>query len=380
MVTLVLLLGTCNLVFGEIVPAGGGLGWDGLTYAEMVRRLGFMITDGQLSRYYSQRLLPSLIVKTMLAVCGAQLSDQNIIRGFQLINLLALVLGTIIWKRMADLLSLGSSGVWIGFASLFLNYFATKHLSYAPVTTDGVALLVSLLLLWLFLERRPLALAAATIAGSFVWQLTGLYGAILLLSLHLKLPGAESVQLPTAASDWKRNDGQMRAFRLFAAAAALTISILVLSQLPGAIKNGSLVRELAIFVTGAPSLLVVVLALWILIGPILLSRSLLAVLTAAPLRFFLLAGTALLLPQIAFTALSNPEVPNPSGVLYVLNWIVFPLAGKGKFLMAFLAATLLWGPAVLLIMLCWTDVSTELRKIGLGPVGIVAATVPLAGC
>lgn len=39
-------------------------------------------------------------------------------------------------------------------------------------------------------------------------------------------------------------------------------------------------------------------------------------------------------------------------------------------------ATLLWGPAVLLLLLR-KDVSAELRKIGLGPVGIVAITLPL---
>lgn len=377
MVAIVLVLGVCNLLFGEIVPAGGGFGWDGVTYADMVRRLGSMITDGQLSRYYSQRVLPSLIVRTMLTVSGADLSDQNIIRGFELLNLLALVLGAIVWKRTADLLSIGPRGLWIGFGSLFLNYFATKHLRYAPVTTDGVALLVNLLQLWLFLERRPLPLLVVTIAGSFVWQLTGLYGAILLISLNLKLPDTEDVQFPATASDWKRNDHQMRAFWLYAGTALATIAIIALLQLPGAIKTGSLAHEVALSLTGAPSLAVVLLALWILIGPVFLSRSPLAVLADVPLHFYLLAGAALLIPQIAFTALSNPDVPNPSGVLHVLRWIVFPLTGSGKFLMAFLAATLLWGPAVLLVMLRWKDVSAELRKLGPGPVGIVAVTLPL---
>jgi hypothetical protein len=375
MVSIVVVLGVCNLMFGELVPAGGGLGWDGVTYADMVRRLGSMISSGELSRYYSQRILPSLIVRTMLKVSGADLSDQNIIRGFELLNLLALIVGTLIWKRMADLLSMRPGGLWIGFASLFLNYFATKHLRYAPVTTDGVALLVNLLLLWLFLEKRPLLLFAATIAGSFVWQLTGLYGAILLISLHLRSPGTEEVQLATDALD--RSDRQRRALRVFITIAVATISVIAISQLPAAIKTGSVAHELAIFLTGVPSLGIVVLALWVLIGPVLSSRSPLAILAEVPLQCFLLAGAALLIPQIAFTALSNPDVPNPSGVLSVLKWIIFPLTGRGKALMAFLAATLLWGPAVLLVMLRWKDVSAELRKIGVGPVGIVAVTLPL---
>ncbi|MBR0964707.1 hypothetical protein JQ554_13240 [Bradyrhizobium diazoefficiens] len=375
MVFIVVVLGICNLLFGELVPAGGGLGWDGVTYADMVRRLGSMISNGELSRYYSQRFLPSLIVRMMLEVAGADLSDQNIIRGFELLNLLALVLGTLIWKRMADLLSIRTSGQWIGFASLFLNYFATKHLRYAPVTTDGVALLVNLLLIWLYLEKWPLLLLAATIAGSFVWQLSGVYGAILLISLHLKPQETGDVQM--AAETLYGGNRETRAFWAFIAIAMATISIIALSQLAAALKTGSALHELAIFLTGLPSLVVVVFALWILIGPVLLRRSPFAMLADVPLHCFLLAGAALLIPQIAFTALSNPDVPNPSGVFYVLKLIVFPLTGRGKFLMAFLAATLLWGPAVLLVMLRWKDVSAELRKVGLGPVGVVAATLPL---
>jgi hypothetical protein len=144
MLAVVLILGLGNVLFGELVPAGEGFGWDGVTYAEMVRRLGAMIADGQLSRYYSQRILPSLIVRTGLAVSGADLSNRNIILGFELLNLTALAIGVVVWKRMSEVVSIGPEGQWIGFAGLFLNYFATKHLAYAPVTTDGLALLVSL--------------------------------------------------------------------------------------------------------------------------------------------------------------------------------------------------------------------------------------------
>ncbi len=378
MIAIVLALGLGNLLFGELVPAGEGFGWDGVTYADMVRRLGAMIADGQLSRYYSQRILPSLIVRTALTISGAELSNHNIILGFQLLNLLALVIGTVVWKRMTDLLSIGPSGQWIGFASLFLNYFATKHLAYAPVTTDGLALLVNLSMLWFFLEGWPVLLLVATIAGSFVWQLTGLYGAILLIFLNQNLSATENVQLPATISGWRQSDRRtMRIFGLFAAIAALAVSIIVLSDLLGAVARGFVVHEAAIFLTGAPSLAIVVLAIWILVGPIFLRRSQMALLANVPLRYFILAAAGILIPQLAFTALSNPDVPNPSGVLYVLKLIVFPLTGRGKFLMPFVAATLLWGPAVLVVMLRWQAVSSELRRLGLGPAGVVAATLPL---
>ncbi len=60
MTFLILALGVFNFYFGEVIPAGGGFGWDGITYEAMVRNLGGMISDGQLSNYYAQRILPSL--------------------------------------------------------------------------------------------------------------------------------------------------------------------------------------------------------------------------------------------------------------------------------------------------------------------------------
>ena len=51
MAAIVIALGVLNFFFGEIVPAGGGLGWDGVTYANLTRNLESIISEGQLSNY-----------------------------------------------------------------------------------------------------------------------------------------------------------------------------------------------------------------------------------------------------------------------------------------------------------------------------------------
>lgn len=46
MFCMVLVLGLLNFFYGELVPAGGGLGWDGVLYADMVRNIGSVINGG----------------------------------------------------------------------------------------------------------------------------------------------------------------------------------------------------------------------------------------------------------------------------------------------------------------------------------------------
>ena len=114
MIVLVLSLGLLNFFWGEKVPAGGGFGWDGVIYAKMVRNLDSMISGGQLSSYYTQRILPSFLVRSILLVSKVEMSNINIIRSFELYNLTLLVGACWIWKRVSDNFSLSLAGRWIG--------------------------------------------------------------------------------------------------------------------------------------------------------------------------------------------------------------------------------------------------------------------------
>ena len=102
MVFIVFLLGAFNFFFGEKVPAGGGFGWDGVNYANMVRNLDSMISSGSLSNYYAQRILPSGIVRSLLLLTGISMSNINIIKSFEIYNLALLIGACFVWKRAVN--------------------------------------------------------------------------------------------------------------------------------------------------------------------------------------------------------------------------------------------------------------------------------------
>ena len=142
MTAIVIVLGVLNFFFGEIMLAGGGFGWDGVTYAHMTRKLESMVSNGQLSNYYAQRILPSAVVRSLFPFLDVSFNDRNIIRGFECYNLMLLVAATWVWKRIADNFSISLGGCWIGFCGLFLSFMASKQTFYYPVLTDVTALFV----------------------------------------------------------------------------------------------------------------------------------------------------------------------------------------------------------------------------------------------
>ena len=189
MIVLVLSLGLLNFFWGEKVPAGGGFGWDGVIYAKMVRNLDSMISGGQLSSYFSQRILPSFLVRSILLVSKIEMSNINIIRSFELYNLTLLVGACWIWKRVSDNFSLSLAGRWIGFSGIFINFQCSKQSFFNPVLTDVTALFISMLLLLFYTEKKSVALFLTTVIGAFVWPVVSIIsGAFLLIFLKVDLP------------------------------------------------------------------------------------------------------------------------------------------------------------------------------------------------
>jgi len=376
MACLVLALGLFNLFFGEVVPAGGGLGWDGVTYANMVRNLGSMIGDGQLNHYYAQRILPSATVRGMLTVSRAPLTDANIIRAFDLYNLLLLFCGSIVWKHIADHFSLRVGGRWIGFSGIFVNFLISKQIMYCPVSTDVTALLVSLSLLFFYLKRRPLLLFLATVAGSFAWQITGLYGAMLIISMYMTLP-ADDVDQKALALEPKQATHPIQ--RLWLATLVLSVIgyLIVAYVWPATPQNPEQIGKLERFLAGAPSLLAVVIGLLMIIGSARTIRSVISDWKKIRPTLLILAAAALLIPAGIVKLISNPNLPDPNSFAQTLELVLLPLNGEGKFLMPLVTLTLFWGPTLLLLVICWKNVCVELRRLGPGVMAVVGMTLPL---
>lgn len=386
MLVIVLTLGVLNFFFGEIIQ--DGFSSDGVTYANMTRNLDSMISNGQLSNYYAHKVLPSAIVHYMLLFSGATFSDLNIIHGFELYNLFLLVVACWIWKRLANNFAISLGGRWIGFSGLFINFNVSKQAFFIPVLTDVTVLLVGLLLLLFYVEKRPIALFVTTVVGTFVWPLVGIYGVMLLLCLDYDIPSA--VVGPTIFSSPAQARFVKRVW-----AALLVLSIIGLIFLKTALNAQDLSRldhllniivskltffdldslELKPLITGIPSVAAVFIALTVLAGSGKFLRN--VILGFKPrLLLIVLSVAAVIIPWGIIRAISNPLLPNANS----FGWMVlhaFFLPPTGKLLLPFVTLTLFWGPLVLLLLLYWQAFCIELRKLGPGIIAVVGMSLPL---
>lgn len=183
MTALVALFLGWNLVVGEIIPMGGGLGVDGIEYARITLEAPEVLDHG-LGPLYAARVLPSLLVRLLIEGTGLGLDAEGVIRGFEILNGLLMLACVWLWLLIADAVGLGSSGRWLGFLALFVNCGLMEVYHYYPVLTDVSALFLSLLMLWAHLRRRLVVLFVATAAGSFTWPTLLYLGLVLFLFPH----------------------------------------------------------------------------------------------------------------------------------------------------------------------------------------------------
>lgn len=132
------------------------------------------------------------------------------------------------------------------------------------------------------------------------------------------------------------------------------------------------------FVTSIPSILIIVAAVAMLVVTLKVLRPLAAQWKSVGLKNVMLAFAGILIPSLIVRSISDPNMPNANSAGNVLKWAFFPLDSEGKFLIAFLTLSLVWGPLLMLLGLRWRNVAAKLRQLGPGAVGLVAFTLPLA--
>lgn len=381
MTLLVLALGAFTLLLGDMVPVNDGLGWDGVMYATLTRNVFQMITDGQLNSYYAQRLLPSLVVRELLMLAHLPLENVNIIKAFFLYNWVLLVGASLVWKRIADCLTLTVMGRWLGFAAIFLNFEGAKQAFYYPVLTDVTALFVGMLLLLFYLQRRPLALLVTAVIGAFAWQVVGLSGAILLFFLHANLSAQSISPAPGSAfGNSPRLLGKMSRAWLIALVAS-TIFVLIafgVEEFLGARASAFHIKVLQAVgrvVTGMPSLLAVLFALALMVNSRACIAEVMTGLLRTEKRLVLMALAAIFIPWLVVRFISNPAVANPSGLGLVARLMLMP--PNGKILLALVTNFVFWGPMIALLLIKWEQFCVEARRLGPGFMGVISFSLLL---
>lgn len=379
MLLAVLALCLVNMVIGETIPAGEGLGYDGLVYGNMVLELPALIREGRLNHYYAQRILPSAIVRWGMLAAGSELTVPAIIRAFRIYNLLLLLGVCWVWVRLVRASGLGNMACWFGFCALVLNFSMSRLSFYYPVLTDVTALFTGMLLLLFALQRRAFPLFVTAVIGAFGWQVIGLYGAMLLLGLCVDRSERASDAKPpshagsASASVWA-----------FSLGLGLAAYVAVLATRIGIGSNKLVLRwnvsvdlpRLESLITGIPSLLAVVIAVAILLQTSAVD------LLARRLRWqwrpaiLIMAGLTVLVPMAVTRLIANATLANPSSFATVLGYVLHP--PSGKFLLPFVSIVVFWGPAALFMLFCWRQLCGAAGQLGPGVIGVLALSLPLA--
>ena len=340
---------------GLVICAGGGFGWDGVNYANMVRNLDSMINGGQLSSYYTQRILPSGIVRAMMLLFGTAMSDSNIIKSFEIYNLVLLMIACWAWKRVADNFSLSLAGRWIGFGGIFINFECSKQAFYYPVLTDVTALTI---------EKKPIHLFIVTVIGAFCWPVVSVCGAFLLMFLRSDLPKEVVTPVPRSFSisfslAYLVTIACFAVLVLSIAGYLVLIQIIPVSEHACGVFNSQLrmlaqimprsinptferlldaypcvLEKLLIrgkgFVTSLPSLFGLLVALVMLIGSASLLKSAPSILRRTNLSLIVLAIAAVLVPALLVKGIANPilGLANTGNLTVLILAIFFHPDGK----------------------------------------------------
>ncbi len=357
MLAVVLAFAAFGILFGEKVQTGGGLGWDGQVYARLVRNLTTILANDQLASYYGHRLLPLAIVHTF--------SRDDVILGFQLMNLAASLISLWAWIRLSGIFSLSLGAIWVGFAGLFLSFQAAKLSHFNPVLIDSFAIATALVMLLLYVEKRVGALAVWTIIASFVWPTAAITGAALVC-----FSGASGE--PLVARRWWWIAAGLAMLLAVAGFAALEVAPvcaaanrLAANFLAEAGTGDGACGAMQALLTSIVSIALIVPAGAMLLGWPRVVRW----------RNVALA-TVILILTVAFNiVLTNPDVPGGTGAQLLARFVLLPQGGK--FFLPLVSIAVFWGPLAIIAALYWGSVTRSAWHLGPGMAFAVALTLPL---
>lgn len=348
---------------------------DQFIYLELAKNLPFMIENGLLSEYYAHRILPSMLVSLCLKLLDFQLSDSNIIRGFYIYNMILLIGALSLYKRIANHFNLSTAGRWFGFCALFLSHQASVQTWRAPVMTDTTALYVGMILLLLYIKKRPIGICLVAIVGSFIWPVVGISGVILLIFLQQSLPQVTEKSTSCDLLQQGRTFVLMRrTWNIVAATSLIGLFILFFGEniLEKYIPHYIGIRSM---VTGIPSTAAVLIGLLMLMGSFSNIWKVIINFHTIEKRLFFIAFLVLIIPWLIVFSISNPNLPYVSGISSLLKVIITP--PDGKILLPLVTHLVFWGPTVLFILFFWKSFCIEVRSLGLGFVGIIVLILPL---
>jgi hypothetical protein len=370
------LTGIAFLVLPETIPAGGGFGYDGVTYAKMVAEIESMIATNELSTYYAQRILPALLVKSGLWLFDLPASPENIILGFRVLNFSLLAACALFWFAIARELKLSTFAYWVGFAGLFACFPNAKQAFYYPVLTDTFAFFIGCALALAYLKKNLLSIAIISLVGSFAWQMSAQLGVLLLLSF---LVSFQSQILDIGLAQFRIKIFKVSLYRLIIFGflfASLTLGVLLaLSVDLGLLLRG---RSFAVdpfkrLLTNLPTIFMVAFGLAYVLECLLSAKPKLSVDKKLWLYSFVLVAALFLTSKFVISQIGNPDMPQPGGggMIGLLIAMLVGRVSEGMVLLPLVSHFVYYGPVILLLLLAWPLVVQQAFALGAGFVVVI---------
>ena len=168
---LITVLFTYNFFEGERIQMNDGLGWDGTIYAKWAQTDTIeLLKSDDISDYYVNRLLPSIVVHNVTKSLGYDVSTNiGVINAFYIYNTLILLAAFFFLYKISRHLQWNAPTFLIVTAGIFFNYAVLKNMSYNPTLTDMTALSLSVITLYFWLTKRLFFYVITSLMACFVW-------------------------------------------------------------------------------------------------------------------------------------------------------------------------------------------------------------------
>jgi hypothetical protein len=350
---------------------GHGYGMDGWIYGEMTEKLWEKIEKREISRYYFNRIAPCIATNGILYALNLPPVRENIIWGFRIGNCLLCILGTVIWIRLSEEFKLKPDTIIAGWLSLFGSFFTGRLLAYYPVLTDGYAVVLGLLMVWLSTSRRVTFLFLVSLASGFTWPHAHLFGAVLILLTTIRV--TRQVDQPTKLPRFPT-----KLFLLMTVVSGVIIAgtFIRCGFSPEARMQGIRVGTVRRICSHVPNIFVLGYAIFTIIQK-LTSLSAFSLFTwRKPIHGLILSITLIFAHKFILTQWANPEIPPPSTVSPVLSTLTLGAGGDGQIFGTM--ATHIWmaGPLCIFAACRWRQIVDAIEinlPINLGIVLTIAA-------
>ena len=354
-----------SALWGELVPVGNGLGWDGASYGNWVKN--FHVSE--IRPYYVQKLFPSALIHYALVLLKLPLVDATVIAAFTFYNLSLILLACLVWILVANLLGISIRGKWLGFAGLFVNFAILKEAFYYPVLTDIPAFALGLLALYFFLKNNVWAIFLITLVGAFTWPVIVCTGVLFLL-----FP-----RKPIEAVDTKGN--------LFSIMIAGLVTVIYCGSavyfyfIRGWTTSGygaENVIDSVVYLSLALSVVLLFRAIQVLLRNVSFKSLLLELRRFEPVRVILAALIVVI--QVILILIPHVRAGESTGepqmaTMFLLLMAIISLLSIAKPLITLVSHVVYFGPIVILLVFMWKAFSEEVRRHGVGLISVILLSV-----